>query len=338
MGTPRLSRELAQQAVDAMSHAKALGKSGRSASRMLNLNNGTFMTRLETAKILYGLEPVEAPPLAVEIISEPILRPRVRVKAARVVDDAPVYRVLAVGDAHDSPSLPDKSRFRWIGRYAAEVRPDKIIQIGDIFTFDSLSRWDVPGSLSQKLRPSFARDLESGEEALSAFAKDCPDGIPKHITLGNHDVRPLRFELGQAEIEGQLWGPVKDLFARYNWRMHDEGAYFFVGGVAFLHSPRTIMNREYGGKTLNAVANDSVHSTVKGHSHRGQVVHAPKLGPMGGVTIVDLGTCLPTGYVAQYAKVALTGWTYGVWTLTIQSGRIIGHSFISMDELASRYA
>jgi hypothetical protein len=97
------------------------------------------------------------------------------------------------------------------------------------------------------------------------------------------------------------------------------------------------MGREYGGKTLNAIANDAMFSIVFGHSHRGQVLHAPKIGPTGGVTVLNLGTCLPTGYVAEYAKVATHSWTYGAWQLTIQAGKIIGHSFVSMDELKERY-
>lgn len=337
MSTPRLSRELAQQAVDAMSHAKALGKSGRSASRMLGLNNGTFMTRLETAKILYGLEPVEAPPLAVEIISEPILRPRVRVKAARVVDDAPVYRVLAVGDAHDSPSLPDKSRFRWIARHAVETKPDQIVQIGDFASFDCLSRHALPGTLPQKLRPSFAHEMESLEEALNAMHGVFGTDMQLHVTLGNHEARIQKYELSTAELEGTLWQPVLDLFARYGWRTHDEGAFHFVGGVGFVHAPRTLMGREFAGKTLNAIANDAMFSIVFGHSHRKQILSVPKIGPQAGVDVINLGTCMPTNHVEPYARVSMTGWTYGVMLLEIQGGRVIGHDFTSMDELERRY-
>jgi len=339
MGTPRLSRELAQQAVDAMSYAKALGKSGRSAARMLGLNNGTFVVRLEVAKSLYGLEPTgEAPaPELVKIPDIPPERVRVRVKAARSVDDAPVYRVLAIGDAHDSPSLPDKSRFRWIARHAVATQPDQIVQIGDFASFDCLSRHALPGTLSQKLRPSFAHEMESLEEALNAMHGVFGTDMQLHVTLGNHEARIQKYELSTAELEGTLWQPVLDLFARYGWRTHDEGVFHFVGGVGFVHAPRTLMGREYGGKTLNAIANDAMFSIVFGHSHRSQVVHAPKIGPLSSVTVCNLGTCMPTNHVEPYARVSTTGWTYGVYDLTIQAGRIIGHAFTSMDELERRY-
>jgi hypothetical protein len=340
MATPPLSRELAQQAVDAMSYALNAGKSGRFASRMLGLANGTFVERIQTARRLYGLEPA-APLPPVQAVEVPEIVPervRVRVKAARSVDDAPVYRVLAVGDAHDAPSLPDKSRFRWIARHAVETKPDQIVQIGDFASFDCLSRHALPGTLSQKLRPSFAHEMESLEEALNAMHGVFGTDMQLHVTLGNHETRIQKYELSTAELEGTLWQPVLDLFARYGWRTHDEGAFHFVGGVGFVHAPRTLMGREYGGKTLNAIANDAMFSIVFGHSHRKQILSVPKIGPLAGVDIINLGTCMPTGHVEPYARVSMTGWTYGVMLLTIQNGRVIGHDFTSMEALRERYA
>jgi len=179
--------------------------------------------------------------------------------------------------------------------------------------------------------------MESLEAALRAFYT-YGGGLNLHCTLGNHEGRVKRFESGTAEIEGTLFQPLLELFARYGWRTHEEGQFLFAGGVGFVHAPRTLMGREYGGKTLNAIANDSVFSIVFGHSHRGQLLHSPKIGPLSSVTICNLGTCMPTNYVAEYARVSTTGWTYGVYDLTIQAGRIVGHSFISMDELERKYA
>lgn len=346
MPTPPLSRETAQEAVNALQIAIDAGhpypgERGRLgavavAAGKLGVNATTLNNRIRAARERFGLEPrpYEPPP------EKPIphIRPRVRVKAYSSIDEAPTYRVLAIGDTHDGPNLPDKSRFRWMARHAVETKPDRIIQIGDFATFDSLSRHDLPGSLLQKLRPSYGRDMESCEEALHAMHRETDGEIPFDLTLGNHERRVQKFEEGTAEIEGALWAPLLELFARYGVRTHDEGQYLFVGGVGFVHSPRTIMNREYGGKTINPVANDAMFSIVWGHSHRGQVAHVPKIGPPGsGVDLINLGTALPTGYVAQYAKVATTGWTWGTYDLTIRGGRVIGHTFHSMDWLEDRY-
>ena len=340
MGTPPLSRELAAQAVQAMNQAVRIGKSYKFAGELIGLPESTIYKRIQAAKFRYGIEVDALPPDVApvpELSATPTVRQTVRVKAWRVANDDPVYKVVAVGDAHDSPALPDKSRFKWIARYAADVKPDQLVQIGDFGSFDSLSRHDAPGSLSQKLRPSFARDMESLEEALAAIHGVIGTDIPLHVTLGNHEARVQRFESNTAEIEGALWQPLLDLFARYGWRTHDEGLFHFVGGVGFVHAPRTLMGREYGGKTLNAVANDAMFSIVFGHSHRMQVLSVPKIGPLAGVDIINLGTCMPTNHVEHYARVSTTGWTYGVMLLTIQGGRVIGHEFTSIDDLSRRY-
>lgn len=341
MAMPRLTKETLQRAAEALQAAVDAGyyllgqpSAYEAAAKALNLDQATFRHRAYRAfeegyKVVEPVQEPEAP------IIEKIEKPRIRIRA-HSGSDAPVYRVLGIGDAHDHPGLPDKSRFKWMARHAAAMKPDYVVQIGDFASMDCLSRHDAPGSMGQKNRPSYANDLESLEEALSAFYKDA-DGLDLHVTIGNHEKRIYRWEQSVAELEGTLWQPLLDLFARYGWRTHDEGQFFFVGGVGFVHAPRTLMGREYGGKTLNAIANDSIFSIVFGHAHRGQILHAPKIGPLSSVTICNLGTCLPTGYVAEYAKVATTGWTYGVWELTIQGGRIIGHNFISMNELEDRY-
>lgn len=343
MAPPPIPRELLAQAIQALQNAidagyltKGLPSAHQKAAEALGLDHGTFRHRVRKA-LAAGFTLTEKaiqPEPAPEIHSIP--KPRIRVQAY-TRPEGKVYRIMGIGDAHDGPNLPDKSRFKWMARHAAATMPDAIVQIGDLFTFDSLNRFDKPGSLPQKTRPSFMLDIESGEEALSAFAKYCPSSIPKHVTLGNHCTRPLKYETGDASIEGALWPKVTDLLARYNWRWHDEGEFLFIGAVGFVHSPRTIRNKEFGGETMNGVANKACFSTVYGHTHRGQILHAPKYGPQGGVTLVNLGTCMPTGYVAEYAKVATTSWTYGIYDLVIQGGHITGHRFISMDELERLY-
>lgn len=342
MPPPPISPEKMKQAIEALQAALDAGyryngipSAFQKAAQSIGLDHGTLRHRVYKAqKAGFTVKIPDAEPEPVPEI-ERLAKPRIRVQATSS-SDAPVYRVLGIGDAHDNPGLPDKSRFKWIARHAVATKPDYIVQIGDFADFNSLSRHDAPGSLPQKLRPSYANDMASLEEALAAIHKEAA-GMRLHVTLGNHERRVYRFEQGTAEIEGSLWQPLLDLFARYGWRTHDEGEFLFIGGVGFVHCPRTLMNREYGGKTLNAIANDAVFSLVFGHSHRGQLIHAPKIGPVQSVSICNLGTCLPTGYVAEYAKVAMTGWSYSIWDLTLQGGRITGHRVISMDELERMY-
>src|SRR5574343_1499776 len=164
-----ISRERAQEAVNAANWAIRQGKGVRQGAHMLGITENALQARLRTARSVYGLTPIDRPdPPAIEIEQVAQVKQRIRVKAPSSKDDAPIYRSLGIGDAHDSPEL-DKARFAWLGKYAADVKPDAVVFIGDIADFDSLSKDALPGSMSDKLRPSYARDLESLEEALSLY-------------------------------------------------------------------------------------------------------------------------------------------------------------------------
>lgn len=267
-------------------------------------------------------------------------RPRIRVKAHSESSDAPIYKVCAIGDLHDSPHLSDKSRFTWIARHISETRPDRIVQIGDWASFDSVSRHDAPGSINQKLRPSIAADFESLEESLSLIWKELGDiAIPRDITLGNHEERLLRAEGATAEMVGLLWPKLHETFARYGWSVHDPYKYLYIGSVGFTHVPLNTMGRPYGGKTSeNQIINDTTVSLVYGHTHRANVVSRPKIGPIPKLTVLNLGSAMPDGHVEPYAQTSLTGWSYGLFDLAIQAGQIIGHHFVSMSELQEKYA
>ena len=337
MGTPRLSRELAQQAVDAMSYAKALGKSGRSASRMLGLNNGTLIARLEVAKNLYGLEPVEAPPPAVEIISEPILRPRVRVKAATPDNPSPCYRIVAIGDTHQQPGM-STDRWRWLARFVLDEQPDKVVHMGDIGEFGSVSRHEQPGSLPQKLRPSFVADIESVEEGLAVYRKALGDSsIPHHIVLGNHEERIKTFESGSAELEGALWPMFSDVLARYDFRATDYRKYLGIGGVMFTHVPMTLREMPYNGKTLNPLANELTFSLCFAHTHRFGFLNIPKIGQDNRVQVLNVGSAMPDGFYPKHNKSEQGALTWGVVSMVIQAGNIISHRFVPMSELSRKY-
>jgi len=279
-------------------------------------------------------------PAEVVLDLPPAERPRIRVKAhSESQASGPIYRVCAIGDLHDSPHLSDKSRFTWIARHIGETRPDRVVQIGDWASFDSVSRHDAPGSIKQKLRPSIASDFESLEESLNVIWREVGNlSIPRDITLGNHEERLLRAEGATAEMVGLLWPKLYETFARYGWTAHDPYKYLYIGSVGFVHVPLNTMGRPYGGKTSeNQIINDTTVSLVYGHTHRANVVSRPKIGPVPKLTVLNLGSAMPDGHIEPYAQTSLTGWSYGVFDLAIQAGQIVSHTFISMPELKEKY-
>ena len=110
------------------------------------------------------------------------------------------------------------------------------------------------------------------------------------------------------------------------------------GEVGFTHVPLNQMGRPYGGVNADGtIAKDSLHDIVYGHSHKRSDRTFPKLGH-NYITIINLGCSLPEGYLEDYAKHSVTGWSYGVYDITIESGRIKEQSWVPMDTLIKEYS
>ena len=249
-------------------------------------------------------------------------------------------KICVIGDAHDDPRLEDKSRFRWMGQWCRDERPDVIIQIGDWATFDSMSSHHQKGSLDHILMPSWTQDVESLWLSISAFEAGLSGYKPKRkiLTEGNHESRAARYENSNPEISGALTAQWREAFRSNGWRIVDFGVYHFEEGVGFIHHPVNGAGRAYGGKTGNQRAgNDSVFTVVHGHDHKWELATSPKIGPSKPVEMVSVGCSLPWGHVESYAKIAATGWWWGVTSMTVLDGGIIDLQKVSMLTLEDRY-
>jgi hypothetical protein len=306
------------------------------ASHALGVPVRTLRDRVKAARPFI---PDQAPEESAEPVQPPS-KPRIRVRAVtnETPPDGPIYRVVAIGDLHDSPGQR-KDRFRWIGQHIAESKPDRVVQIGDWGTFDSMSMHDAPGSRRSNEKPAFTQDLESLEESIAALA----DGMgeyecPRDITFGNHEGRVWRAANGDPKRLGDAPLRVEQTFARWNWKSRLYGEYLFIGGVGFTHCPKNQIGKEYAGKRPeNIIGNDLVFSLVYGHTHKRGFWTFPKIGPQQRVNICNLGSAMEHGHVEDYARLSTTGWSWGVYDLTIQAGVIISDKFTSMLELAQKY-
>lgn len=265
-----------------------------------------------------------------------IYRPNYRISQDRV-DGRGKVRVLAIGDAHDGPTIP-KDRFRWMGQHANETRPDLIVQIGDFLSLDSLCRYEPNDTLKGKQKPSLKQDLASFRLALDAFNEGLGDFRPeKHECCGNHEDRMWSFVNRTPEMADLLDDNVHTLLTDAGWNYSPYGELHFVGGVAFTHVPLNTMGKPYGGMYAeNQVARDATHDVVYGHSHKRVDRTFPKLGHKK-ITVVNLGCALPEGHIEQYAKHALTGWSWGIYELEIERGGIQATRWTSMVQLQEKY-
>jgi len=270
----------------------------------------------------------------------PDLAPREAPKYRKIGPPDGVVRVMVIGDAHDDPRIPDKSRFALMGAHAEATRPDVILSIGDFIDFASLSTHEREDTYKARGKPSFMEDMASAVDALQVFeAQLSPDYHPrKHITFGNHEERCERAEDIDPKARGMYVGQRDTLFESHGWTHQAYRHWTVIGGVGFTHAPQSIMGKPLGGKNVeNTVANDTTFSVVFGHTHRYNYVRRPKQGYANSVTVVNVGCAMPHNYVPSYASALPSGFSYGVVDMMIEGGEILSAPLRTFRELTRMY-
>lgn len=308
-------------------------------ARELGIPRTTFQSRVETAKTKGYIreEIIVSEPKEPEEVKRIYLKPHYKI-FQRPKSQEVNERVLAIGDAHDGPDIPDKTRFYAMGQYAARNNVSQIVQIGDFASMDSMSSHDPNWTIKGQNKPSFKDDMLSFEEALRAFDEglDGHDAV-KHVTLGNHEDRIGRFVNNNPEVVEILFDKLYELFGNFGWSYSPFGEFYFIGDVGFTHVPLNQMGKPYGGvSSENTIARDSLHDVVYGHTHKRVDKTFPKIGH-NHITIINLGCSLPDGHIEDYAKHSVTGWSYGVYDLTIRDGKIKEQKWVPMDTLLDNY-
>jgi len=257
------------------------------------------------------------------------------------VNTEPEVRVLVIGDAHDSPELTDKARFKWISRYASKNKIPFIKSVGDWATFDSGSQYESRATILGRDKPSFEQDMRSLEASLLAFKSGFSKSYEPNlaITFGNHENRIRQWENQNPEVEGLVYSRLCQLFSQAGFKYRHYGEWDYLAGVGFTHIPWNIMGKPFGGQNPERqIASNAKHSCVWGHTHKGRgPLSVAKVGNNQRVDVLDVGSALPDGHVEAYALNSQSGWTYGVYDLALSDGLINSHRFISMRELEKTY-
>jgi|TARA_E500000178_G_scaffold341041_1_gene384490 Icc-related predicted phosphoesterase len=251
-------------------------------------------------------------------------------------------KVVAIGDLHDSPNIRDKSRFRWIAKHIKKVKPDVVVQIGDIITLDSCTHYISDDTYTARIeKPTFMKEMQSFDEALEEFHYVLKgEKIKKYITLGNHEKRMWRYEDKNPTFYGMCQKEFFGTCRKYKWKVIPWGQYLMLGGVGFIHAPINPMGKEYGGEASERqIANKSKIDIVFGHSHRAQDIRVPKISDTKNdfTRILNIGCALPEGHIESYAKHSLTGWTYQIVEIDIWDNHIMEVQNISMKKLKKLY-
>ena len=273
-----------------------------------------------------------------QVIIEEYKKPIVRISAQSTTFSTPT-KVFVIPDTHVSPE-ENLDRFYWIGKQINEYKPDYIVCIGDLCSFDSCSTFDKNYTVKGQKKPNILADINITKESLELLHKGIGNHeCYKHYCLGNHELRLYRYENEHKEVVGAFSQQYENLWRTRGWGISEYGDFYFIKGVAFVHVPLNEMGKEIGGKLAEAsqVANSATHDIVYGHSHRERSWRASKLGRGNYVKIVNVGTAMSFGHIESYAINNTNGWSYGVSQLLLADGHIQGHNFISMIELKDKY-
>jgi len=185
---------------------------------------------------------------------------------------------LVIPDTQVKPGVPT-DHLLWIGKYILDIKPDKIIHLGDHWDFPSLSLWDKGKKAMEGRRIS--EDIKAGNRALrlldeptykSNWAKtDRGTGElyepEKWLLRGNHEDRLRRAIEGDATLDGLL---TMDALESPGWNVVDFLVPQFIDGIGYCHYWPNAMGKPIAGMMETRLKNIG-HSFVAGHQQTLQV-------------------------------------------------------------------
>lgn len=272
--------------------------------------------------------------------SQPVVPPQDHIQEPD--PDGEPIRIAVIGDAHDSPHLRDKSRFRWLGCYVEEHGFERVVQVGDWMTMDSFSTHTDRSTFEGLAKPTFEQDLDSMHESQRAFQQGLAGHKPKKdLTYGNHEARAWKWANLNPEIVGRTCDPgakTEEAFAQWGWRTTPYGQFRFIGGVGFIHTPLNALGKPMGGVTGGQrAAAAAMWDIIRGDDHKMTRSVADKLGPVRAPEVYSAGTALPPGFIEGFANRGGSTWRAGICEATIWGGSVRRWAFEEMVLLRKRY-
>ena len=184
-----------------------------------------------------------------------------------------MYRHLIIPDAQIKPGA-DLTPIDWAARAIVDLKPDRIIVLGDWWDLPSLSTHDAPGSKEAEGRRVLT-DIEIGNDAFNRLVLPMEQEWARlarrkqrkwepdcHFLFGNHEDRLTRAIFRDPKWEGviSLDSLKTPWFTRHNYLKIVE-----LDGVSYCHYfPNPFSGRPIGG-AIGARLNNIGKSFVQGH-------------------------------------------------------------------------
>ncbi len=176
---------------------------------------------------------------------------------------------LIIPDQHAHPDYSN-DRFEWIGRLILDVKPDVVINLGDMADMPSLCTYDkgTKGFEGRRYRKDVDSVLDA-QERLFAPIKKAKRKKPKfYMCLGNHEDRINRAISSEPILDGTIG--VEDLgYKDFGWKVSNFLDPVIIDRIAYAHYFTSgVMGRPIGGESpAKALLNKQHMSVTQGHSH-----------------------------------------------------------------------
>lgn len=207
---------------------------------------------------------------------------------------------LIIPDAHFRPD-DDFTRAVALGNFIVKNKPDKIISIGDLADFDSVSHFNKPGSINfegKRLEDDF-QSLEYGlacifqpvyEHNNTMSIRHRAQYWPAfYCTIGNHEERVQKLMDEDSRLEG-LVSVTETINSIYPCTFADYGHSVDIDDILYTHIPfkngvpiRSVVN------TCGQALSLSDKSIVFGHTHRLEMKQDYRYGGNGLITALNVG-------------------------------------------------
>ncbi len=177
---------------------------------------------------------------------------------------------LIIPDPHATPD-EDLSRFTYLGKLIASVKPDVVICIGDWADMPSLCSYDRGTKGFEGRR--YKKDIEASthaQELMFKPIKDTKKKLPRFImTTGNHDYGRIEKAIQKdAVLDGTI--SVEDLqYKDFGWEAYPFLEPVEVDGVYYSHYfPTGVMGRATSGEhQAFTLLTKQFVSCTQGHTH-----------------------------------------------------------------------
>ena len=185
---------------------------------------------------------------------------------------------LVIPDSHAKHDVPN-DRFELLGKFIMDLRPDVIINIGDMADMESLSSYDKGKKSFEGRR--YQKDIAAVKDALEKMHRPMfsyntkqralkqKQYLPKMIMcLGNHENRINRVVENHPELDGTI--STEDLgYENWGYDVQPFMSPILVDGILYSHYFVTgIMGKPISGlHPAYSIIQKKYQSATQGHSH-----------------------------------------------------------------------